>query len=418
MSPAYKDGVTDQATSTPLSALLPTLMDELPQVIREVVGLLRDEWPDYAAFLEEDPEGVADTAQAAVSRLVQLAGRTPVGPGGLLETTAGGAELFEELGRIEWREGRSLSTLLSAYRAGARVAWQHMSRLALARRVDPEAIAHLAEAVFVFVEELSSASARGYVEEQLATAGQRERMRGDLADLLLSERADLPLVHAAAAAAGWPLPNRMAIVVVDPAAAGEFLGRVDSRVLPIRRPELTGAILADPDGPGRRARLAAALRGMGAVVGPTVRPADLPATVRLTLAADRLRRDATVIGDPVFVDEHYDALIVHGDARLHGLLTEQVLRPLDNVPAGSRARLEETLAVWLRYMGDRQEVARVLHVHPQTVRYRIGRLRQLFGPALDDPDTRLRMTLATCWRPPTPHAGTAAGAALPPGAAS
>ena len=45
-----------------------------------------------------------------------------------------------------------------------------MSRMALRRGVAPESIALLAEAVFDFVEELSSASARGYVDEQLATA--------------------------------------------------------------------------------------------------------------------------------------------------------------------------------------------------------------------------------------------------------
>jgi DNA-binding PucR family transcriptional regulator len=40
----------------------------------------------------------------------------------------------------------------------------------------------------------------------------------------------------------------------------------------------------------------------------------------------------------------------------------------------------------------------MLHVHPQTVRYRVGQLRTLFGPALDDPRTRLRLMLALCWR--------------------
>ena len=42
-----------------------------------------------------------------------------------------------------------------------------------------------------------------------------------------------------------------------------------------------------------------------------------------------------------------------------------------------------------------------LHVHPQTVRYRLKQLRELFGPDLDgDPDTRLRLTLALAWGPP------------------
>jgi DNA-binding PucR family transcriptional regulator len=116
------------------------------------------------------------------------------------------------------------------------------------------------------------------------------------------------------------------------------------------------------------------------------------------VTAARLRTDGLLADDPLFVDQHYDALLVHGDARLLDLLTEQALSPLDGLPAASRARAEMTLAAWLRAMGDRQEVARVLHVHPQTVRYRVTQLRSLFGPALDDPRTRLRLTLALCWR--------------------
>jgi len=373
---------------------LPTLVEDLPQVLEEVVGLLREEWPDYASFLADDPAGVAETAEAALHRLVALA----QGDAAAARPTAGQGELFEELGRIEWREGRSLSSLLSAYRAGARVAWRHMSRGALRRGVAPEAIAQLAEAVFVFVEDLSSASARGYVDEQLATAAERERVRAELADLLMSERADLTLVRTAAAAAGWPLPATAALVVVDPAHGHDFFARLDTRSLPIRRPELSGAIVPDPDAPGRRARLAEALRGLGAVVSSAVPLELLPATTRDTTTGLRLHAEGLLVDDPIFVDDHYDALLVHGDARLLALLTEQALAPLAGLPPPTRERWETTLAAWLRSMGDRQEMARMLHVHPQTVRYRVGQLRLLFGTALDDPASRLRLTLALCWR--------------------
>src|SRR3954449_10556313 len=171
---------------TTLPDLLPTLVEDLPQVIEEVVGLLREEWPDYASFLADDPAGVTETAEAALHRLVGLAQCTDSA-----KVSAGEGELFEELGRIEWREGRSLSALLSAYRAGARVAWRHMSRMALRRGVAPESIAMLAEAVFDFVEELSSASGRGYVDEQPSSAPAGGRLRAELAELLMSERADL-----------------------------------------------------------------------------------------------------------------------------------------------------------------------------------------------------------------------------------
>ena len=90
--------------------------------------------------------------------------------------------------------------------------------------------------------------------------------------------------------------------------------------------------------------------------------------------------------------------VADGNVAATTVLDSQGSFKLDGLPAGTRARWEETLAVWLRTMGDRQETARALHVHPQTVRYRVGQLRTLFGDALDEPRARLRLTLALCWR--------------------
>jgi DNA-binding PucR family transcriptional regulator len=39
-------------------------------------------------------------------------------------------------------------------------------------------------------------------------------------------------------------------------------------------------------------------------------------------------------------------------------------------------------------------MARALDLHPQTVRYRLARLRELLGQQLDDPDARLELELA------------------------
>jgi hypothetical protein len=65
---------------TTLGDLLGPLTEELPQVIAEVVSLLREEWPDYAAFLAEDPATVLETAQVAIEHLVALAERGPAQP--------------------------------------------------------------------------------------------------------------------------------------------------------------------------------------------------------------------------------------------------------------------------------------------------------------------------------------------------
>jgi sugar diacid utilization regulator len=147
--------------------------------------------------------------------------------------------------------------------------------------------------------------------------------------------------------------------------------------------------------------LASTLAGVPAVVGPTVPLDRLPGAVRITETAVRLRRDGVLPGDPLFVDEHLDTIIVHRDRDLLAALRRRALAPLDECSPGARRRLEQTLGAWLRHGGDRAAVAADLHIHPQTVRYRLKQLRELFGPDLDgDPETRLRLTLALAWGPP------------------
>lgn len=41
-----------------------------------------------------------------------------------------------------------------------------------------------------------------------------------------------------------------------------------------------------------------------------------------------------------------------------------------------------------------EDVAAALFVHPQTVRYRMGQLRELYGDGLEDPATVLALTVA------------------------
>ncbi len=57
-------------------------------------------------------------------------------------------------------------------------------------------------------------------------------------------------------------------------------------------------------------------------------------------------------------------------------------------------RAVDDLHAWLREQGRTEAVARELHVHPQTVRYRLARLRELFGDVLERPDGRFELEVA------------------------
>ena len=60
----------------------------------------------------------------------------------------------------------------------------------------------------------------------------------------------------------------------------------------------------------------------------------------------------------------------------------------------TRQKLAETLRAWLLYQGRRDDIANALFVHPQTVRYRMGQLRELYGDRLEDPEMIRDLTLA------------------------
>jgi hypothetical protein len=384
-----------------LEALVPTLTADLPDILSELLVLLREELPGYADFLAEDPDDLAQIAEQAVHQLVSIAQLVPRQRPTVSSDELGQNPMFEELGRAEWREGRSLDTLLSAYRAGARVAWRHIAAAASRRGLAADALSALAEAVFVFVDELSSASARGYVDEQRRTSAERERLRAQLAELLVSDRSDSTAVRATALLAGWTLPSRAALVLTEPGRdVGVALGRLDPQCLPLRYAGLSGAIIPDPEGPRRHEPIATALRGTGAVVGPAVPLEQLPTSVHVTAAGSRLLAAGIVTDDPMFITDHYDAVMVARDPWLLDRLREQVLAPLDGLAAGPRSRLEATLAAWLAAMGDRQAAALSLRVHPQTVRYRLRQLQELYGEDWHDPALRLKLTLAVCWTPP------------------
>jgi len=395
-----RDGRAEASDDGALDGFAVALGARLPRLLHEVGELLRPDWPDYARFLDESGPVVADAGRVFVHSLLDVARpglRVPAAPLEREDAAAMEADVvFEQIGRMQWQRGQELTELLTAYQVGAQVAWRHVSDTALERGLPPKVFSVLAEAVFVFVNRLSSSSAHGYVLEQSESSAARERLRQELSDLLLSDRTDTAALRLAASRAGWTLPDRAAVILVDPADqhARTVVERLDSRCLPVRRHRLYGAIVPDPTDRRLRERAARALQGAHAVVGHPVPLALLPASTEVAQIAMDLRRRGLLDGDPVFASDHLDRVIAHRDERLMSVLQAQVLQPLSGLPPARRAQLVETLAAWLRAMGDRRTVAEELHIHPQTVRYRLGQLRSIFGDELDSPESRARMFLA------------------------
>jgi hypothetical protein len=112
------------------------------------------------------------------------------------------------------------------------------------------------------------------------------------------------------------------------------------------------------------------------VIGPVV--AELTAASRSADAALSGLRAAVAWPDaprPVLADDLLPERAIAGDALAQGVLLEEIYRPL--AEAGSA--LLETLSVYLEQAASLGAAARILFVHPNTVRYRLRRVTDITG---------------------------------------
>ena len=167
-------------------------------------------------------------------------------------------------------------------------------------------------------------------------------------------------------------------------------------------------LLVPDGGSGTRQLLERALAGWAAAVGPPVPLGEAGTSLRwarrlLDLAARGLggspSPSAAIHGlgrsaPPLHCLDHLPALILLEDEALIRTLIGRRLAPLQAAAPQRRDRLAETLLCWLECRGSAPEVARRLGIHPQTVRYRVRHLNELFGDGLTEPQTRYELELA------------------------
>ena len=380
----------------PWEALPPEVADvlrpELPALADEIVDELSRGVPDYARPLE-GPFGQAlrNGVEEALGRFTTIVAN----PGADADA---GREVYLDLGRGEMRAGRSLDALLAAYRLGARVAWRRLAAAGERAGLAPRPHYTLAEAIFAYIDELSADSIEGYAREQAAAAGALQRRRQRLAALLVQDPPPAPpTVEAAAANAGWRLPRTVCVLVVEADDTSEQADRLATRLGPdtlvAHLPPLNVAVVPAP---ARRDELEAAVRGRGAALGPAVPWQEAGVSFARAREVLRLAREGGIddSGSLLVAESHRLSLLLGADRRLARDVAEAALAPLEAETDLSRERLGSTLDAWLRHRGRTEAVARALHVHPQTVRYRLARLRELFGSRLDDPDGRFELELA------------------------
>jgi hypothetical protein len=422
---------------------------ELDAITDEILATIAREVPAYARPLEGAfGRGVRTGVTQALRQFVELI-RSPSGARGQ------GREVYVALGRGELRQGRTLDALQSAYRVGARVAWRRLAEAARRAELGPEVLSLLAESIFAYIEELSADSVEGYAEARSRLEGERRRRRRELLTLLLreppAEEADL---RAAAAGAGWRLPRSAAVLACPEEALDRLAARLPPDALAARVDGVGCAVVPDPDGPGRAAQIDRATspgsggsgraartgrapaargsatgrqaqtaraparesaperqaqtgrgpaRGSGpgrpavtAALGPAAPLSRLAGSWSLARATLRAVEAGAIdaSGGPVRADDALAELLLFENRGLVERIAARRLAPLDELTPRARRRMEETALAFVQQRGNAAAMARALHLHPQTARYRLARLRELLGGVLDDPDARFELELA------------------------
>jgi hypothetical protein len=154
---------------------------EIPATTRDILEAIGREVPEYARPIEgRFGRGLRAGVDEALAQFVSL----------VRDPDAGrdqGRGVYIGLGRGELRQGRTLDSLQSAYRVGARVAWRHLAAAGRQAGLDADVLNTLAEAIFAYIDELSADSVEGYAEAQSELAGLHQRRRRELVGLVLRD---------------------------------------------------------------------------------------------------------------------------------------------------------------------------------------------------------------------------------------
>jgi len=366
------------------------LIREEPELISRVLTRIQAEVADYRRLpveeLAGDIAGITRQAVRAFARSLRE------------DRELNDAEL-REIGASAVRraeEGFPLEAVLTAYHAGAREIFAVAS--AEAGSADVADLVDAADRVLAFVGTVTGAVTRGYLEELRTKVGQEHTARRTLLSVLV----DGGPVDVVARSAGITLPARYLVLSVelgphaDEASPGVDAGiavrRKLRRFLAAFERACGDGVLASLDGPGGLVLLPLAGRlsevpGWRAAVDAAGHAAGVDVLAAAETAAPSEVRE--VAGQTA---EVLDVLRWFGRSpglyRLDDVLVEyQLTRPgaaRDRLaavlaPLDAHPELVETLAAYLELDTNRRRTATRLHVHPNTVDYRLRRVRDLTG---------------------------------------
>ncbi|MEY9926263.1 sugar diacid utilization regulator [Catenulispora sp. GP43] len=306
-------------------------------------------------------------------------------------------------GRDRAMEGIPLTVIMDGYRIAFGVLWKELAGTADSVGLSTQAALRAASEVMDTLDAFTRESSAAYKEELRYQARREEQQRAALVQALLEGRLDDTNVWEAAELLRLPTVGPYVVIAARVPNAGEYglphiereLGGmgIDSAWRLMHDVEVGVAHLARPGDQFDKMVAALAAEGTGRVgVSPPyehlLSTCQAMRLARIAMRGAQERRTVVVFGRDLLSAAAASA------PDIMPRVADAVLGGLDGLAEEDRTLLLHTFGAWLDADGSAAEAAKLLFVHPNTVRYRLRRLEERTGRSLSNPRAVAELSLA------------------------
>ncbi|MGH3359216.1 MAG: PucR family transcriptional regulator [Nocardioidaceae bacterium] len=399
---------TAQATPANVDELIERLTAQADSIGERLAERYREEIVEYralpAGFIEQD---VAPTARQNLLEML-----SSLSEGGDIADER--VDRFRESAVRRYHQGVPLQALLHAYRLWGHTVWQEVIAVAESMS-DPYAALAVAGGVLKHVDLVSTAVAQAYLEEASGTTQDGEVLRRELLEALVAGAPVSARIQRQAGAVGIDLSAADHVVVLvrhkelsvsEPDSLRASLqvvrtvlgdGTIGSLLTGIRDEEIVAiqpvATLSRETVRSQADRLAQDLQAF--VVGVGRAHGGAAGIARSYQEAQESVATALAVGPRPRAYVFSEALVGHlvRTSRFRKELLEETVLPLQTYDELHSAELIETLVAYVEARFNLTHTARALNVQPNTISYRLRRVRDLTGHDPADPEGLLLLAL-------------------------
>lgn len=308
-------------------------------------------------------------------------------------------------GRSRAAAGVPLPAVMDSYRLCARFLWDELRQEARrATTVTDGGLVRASSAMWLALEEFTTAMVSGYQEEMARQLVDRQQERSAMVQALIDGRlVDTVDLWNTADTLRISLQGPYTVVCAELSSVGRsVLPGIENR---LAARGISSAWRLQPDieigilhlGPNKTTDLVIEELSKHTATRIGISPpiADLGQTAgalryaRIAMTASRPEHGSITV-----FDRDVMAVTAVAAPEVMGRVAANVLGPLDELSEHERGALLDTLEAWFDHGGSAERAAQALYVHPNTVRQRLRKIEQRTGRSVSEPRAAAELCIA------------------------